>query len=458
MLLLGIGGPARAADDQPPTSLPWYFDANAKALYRFETIQGGDQDGRYDHTYQQYFTFYGNKTIDKRSYSASIFGRYDAPVYNIESSSFFRNVEDSRDTDQFKLYQGYLDLTNPVGPDFFGVRLGRQDYIGAVPVRFDGGNIYMQDPGNHYVRANFFIGQYVSFFDNAGQQWYPYGGGLSIKPYVPGMELYASSVTLFDTNWTAGIRQRFGPYADAQAEYGSINSEPDNLNAQAGFHILDSDSNILLSYYNKLKPVGTENKVDDYLYDYTTNQGYGLTNDEHRLKFLFFTPIRPYAEYEAIFEQGLAGGKFVPGIGFMRHQLASSADEDYYNYTYNRYEAFLTINNPWIVEFNAKLNYQYLDDQKNKSEENGKYNTIGGNITKGFFKSKLDLYANALYRTYDYLNYTNHAASYNAGVNWEPCNFWSASAAYELEYDDWYQKMIGMNRVDRVTATMKLGF
>lgn len=436
----------------------WYIDANAESTYSYSVIQGGLLDGEEDQEFQQFIDLYGTRTSGGRTYAISFFGNYVSNLSNPDASSYYYDTLNTFDGSQkLDFYQGYLDAQNPFGPDVLGFRVGRQSYLGAEAIRFDGGRIYLQDSGFTFMRLDGFVGQYVSLWDDDPPDEIPWGGGIQVKMW-PGSRVHASVIHFLDYSWNVDWRQSVGSRFLSEIEFRGLNGYARDLSVDVFYDAAVIRTTFIGGYYQKFGPDDEEEGYDEYLFDYTSTDNNAPDYNEYRLERLLFTPIAAHKDYSLDLEVGFLSHRIVPSLGSTLHQLDDSNDEDFYNADYNLYRASLDIRDLPFQRFSLMVRWERTDEMRDVSDEEAVLDDFSAFAAQSFFSDHLEVSANASIKSYKYLDYDTSGSSYGGEITYHPCPFASIAVNYETIVDDLYEEYLGVDRIDEITAFVNLRY
>jgi len=457
-LFLLIMVPTLSWAEEQEADSEWYLDAHARSIFEYNVIQGGLLDGEEDQEFQQFLDLYATRSKAGRTYAVSFFGTYRKNFSDPEPSSFYYDSLNTMDNSEvLNFYQGYIDAKNPFGPDVLGFRVGRQSFWGADAIRFDGGRIYLQDTGFNFLRINGFVGQYVSIWDDDPPDEVPWGGSIELLMW-PGCRIFSSMIHFLDYTWNVEMRQVVGANFFGEVEYRGINGYSRDLSADAMYTISPINMTLLGGYYKKFGADEDEESYDEFLFDYASTDNNATDYNEYRLQRLLFTPIAGHSEYSLDLEVGFLANRIVPGVGFMRHQLDDSNDEDYYNADYNMYRASFDIRDLPFQRFTMVVRWEHTEEDRDIGDEEAVMDNFWAFAGQSFLRDQLEISASAGLKTYKYNDNSFGGQSFGGELRYNPCPFASLAVNYETIINELYEEQLGMDRIDEVTALIDLRY
>lgn len=155
LLALGLIVPSVFGEDT------WTVDFSLKSEFDYQIISGGQFDKDTQNKLFENLNFWGYRRAGGREINLLVSGKYIKNFEDVESDSILYDITDTySSSERFEPQQVYMSIDNLFGHDISGIKLGRQFYYGAEPVRFDGGFAYLQDPGGKICENSWICGLY----------------------------------------------------------------------------------------------------------------------------------------------------------------------------------------------------------------------------------------------------------------------------------------------------------
>ncbi len=445
---------------------PWTLDFSLESDFAYRTIYGGLFDGDTQSSLYENLYFYGARHWGGRDMTLLVSGRYMKDFDEIDSDSILYGITDTYSSaSRFEPQQIYLAVDSIFNMEVAGVKLGRQFYYGAEPVRFDGAFAYLQDPGGKYLKIYGYAGALVSYFEDETIDEAPWGAGVEIL-FLPENTTYIEVFRLFDYVMSVGLRQEIASTSRVVAEYRSINGYPMDARAEAQLWSYRYDALVSLFYNGALGPRDLEG-YDQLLYDYMSSDNnkpdYYKYDEpyyyqEYRVEHLNFTPLMPYWELGLAVEKGFFGGKLRPAIEYAVHRLSDEDDEDYYNFSYDRARAWVNLSGLPMDEFSLSVGFELTEDMREKSGEKIDSNAIWARVSAGALDRKLVGEAGVAARTYSYKGDEWTGDEYSLAIRYNPCDYSSLEVEFNSLSNDWYEELVGTSRIDTITASLEVRY
>jgi len=439
---------------------PWSLDFSLESDFAYRTIYGGLFDGDTQSSLRENLHFWGARDWGGRDLVLLVSGKYVKNFEDVESDSIFYDTTDTYSSAaRFEPQQIYMAVDNIFNAEIAGIKLGRQFYYGAEPVRFDGAFAYLQDPGGKYLKIYGYAGALASYYDDDPPDETPWGVGLELVNTV-----YVEVFRFLDYTIATGFSKEMFSTSRVTAEYRAINGYPSDARAEVQTWSYRYDVVVSAFYDGVLGPKDMDGD-DLLLYDYTSsdnNKPSYYKSDEpyyyqdYEREHLNFTPLMPYWEVGLTLEKGFFNGKLRPGIEYAMHRLSDEDDEDYYNFPYDRAKGWVNLSGLPIDECSLSVGFELTSDMREKSSEKIDSNALWAQISAGLLDRKLVGEAGVAMRTYSYEEEQWTGDEYSLALKYNPCDYSSLEVEYESLSDDWYEELVGTNRIDTITASLEV--
>jgi len=444
----------------------WKLDFSLKNEFDYRVIAGGLFDEDTQNRLFEDLNFWGYRRWGDRDMTLLVSGKYVRNFEDVGSDSILYDITDTyMSSERFEPQQIYLAVDKLFDADVFGIKLGRQFYYGAEPVRFDGGYAYFQDPGGKVARLYGYAGSVVSYYDSDPPNESAWGAGLELL-FIPGNKTYAELFRFLDYVTLVGFNQKIFSFSNVSGEYRMINGYPSDASAELQAWSYRWDSLASLFYRGNIGPRDLE-KSDLFLFDYYSTDNnkpkYYVTDEsyyyqDYRLDNLNFTPLEPYWEVGLTLEKGFINGLLRPGVEYAIHRLSNNNDEDYYNFSYDCAKAWVNLTGLPLDEFSLALGFELNRDMREKASEKIDSEALFAQISAGFLDRKLVGEAGLATRTYHYQEKDWAGDQYSIGLKYNPFAYASIGLEYESLADSWYQELAGTNRIDTVMGTLEVKY